>query len=82
MRAFSDNEEMAGFGWAVGCDICQETCPWNRFQSPTVEERFWPQKGRIRLSLTDLPQELNGTAFARCKREGLVRNIKRASKKY
>jgi epoxyqueuosine reductase len=29
-------------GWAFGCDICQEVCPWNKFSSPTLEEEFNP----------------------------------------
>jgi epoxyqueuosine reductase len=35
---FSDKME----GWAFGCDICQDVCPWNRFASQTKEEQFSP----------------------------------------
>lgn len=31
-------------GWLYGCDICQDVCPWNRFEKPSMESRFEPRE--------------------------------------
>ena len=72
----------AGSGWGFGCDVCQEVCPWNKFEQVTEEERFQPREGHVWLtpSLSNLPEDLSGTAFARAKRPGIERSVLRALK--
>ena len=37
-NSFRQNME----GWAFGCDICQEVCPWNRFSKPHTDTELQP----------------------------------------
>ncbi len=69
-------------GWLYGCDICQEVCPWNRFQKPTEEERFEPRKDNVtpdlkeilNLSHDEYVERFRGSAMKRAKVSGLQRN--------
>lgn len=69
-------------GWIYGCDICQDVCPWNRFEKPTEELRFAPRLGETSLSL-DVVESLTPESYAerfrkspmkRTKLTGLKRN--------
>ena len=70
--------------WIYGCDICQDVCPWNRFEKPTAETRFEPRRGETSLVL-DTVEQLTPETFAerfrqsamkRTKISGLKRNAK------
>lgn len=69
-------------GWFYGCDICQEVCPWNRFEKPTDEKRFEPRNGETSVSLGEVleftPEEyaarFRKSAVKRAKLSGLKRN--------
>ena len=71
-------------GWIYGCDICQEVCPWNRFETPSDEARFEPRNGETSLTLTGLAEmehaeyaeRFRGSAMKRTKLSGLQRNGK------
>lgn len=71
-------------GWAFGCDICQDVCPWNRFSKPNTEVNFKPLTQVLNLS----SQEWNALSedsfkhyfkqspIARTKWKGMMRNLK------
>ena len=69
-------------GWAFGCDICQDVCPWNRKAAPRREPRLAPRPGLDAPDLIDWlaaePESfaamLKGSALKRAKRSGLLRN--------
>ena len=71
-------------GWIYGCDICQDVCPWNRFEQPTDEARFEPRFAETSLDL-DVVESLTPETYAerfqksamkRTKLSGLKRNTR------
>jgi epoxyqueuosine reductase len=70
--------------WVFGCDICQDVCPWNRFQKETKESAFYPRQENIAPKLTELAdmsqekfsQWFRRSSIKRAKRTGLARNAK------
>ena len=70
-------------GWAFGCDICQDVCPWNRFSKPNSEAGFTPIPEVLNFSKNDW-EELTEASFKaifknsplkRTKFEGIKRNL-------
>jgi epoxyqueuosine reductase len=71
-------------GWLYGCDICQDVCPWNRFEEVTAETRFAPREGNVNPSLNDILEltpetyaaRFRGSAMKRAKLSVLQRNAR------
>jgi epoxyqueuosine reductase len=76
-------------GWIYGCDICQDVCPWNRFEKPTDEARFEPRREETAADLEEIlsysPEEyaarFRGSAIKRAKLGGLQRNAEALKKR-
>jgi epoxyqueuosine reductase len=74
-------------GWFYGCDICQDVCPWNRFEQPTGETRFAPREGNVNAELDEILEltpetyaaRFRGSAMKRAKLTGLQRNARALS---
>jgi epoxyqueuosine reductase len=70
-------------GWAFGCDICQEVCPWNRFATPNKTKEFSPSeelKKYFEMPLKEITKDVFNILFKdspikRTKIEGLSRNL-------
>jgi epoxyqueuosine reductase len=68
--------------WVFGCDVCQDVCPWNRKapggREPELEPRpEWTNPDLIdwlKCDPEEFTRSLKGTAMARAKRAGLLRN--------
>lgn len=71
-------------GWFYGCDICQDVCPWNRFEETTTEHRFESRPGSVNAKLSDIldltpesyAERFRGSAMKRAKLAGLQRNAR------
>lgn len=71
-------------GWAFGCDICQDVCPWNRFSKAHTEQHFQPlpqvldlsQKEWEALSENSFRAYFKQSPIARTKWKGMQRNIR------
>lgn len=64
-------------GWTFGCDICQEVCPFNRYQKLTAEKDFlakrdWPSLQHLRqISHEEWDALTQGSPVRRAGYEGL-----------
>jgi epoxyqueuosine reductase len=71
-------------GWFYGCDICQDVCPWNRFEEPTTEAAFEPRPNNVNADLSEIlaltperyAERFRRSAMKRAKLTGLQRNAR------
>ena len=69
--------------WVLGCDICQEVCPWCRprhgapldAELTATAHGLTPTSDWLTADPDDLRRTLRGTPLARPKRRGLLRNL-------
>ena len=71
-------------GWSFGCDICQEVCPWNRFEKMTDEPLFAPKRQKTlknQYNETEFFKEFAGTSIYRTGHKKINESIKINAKK-
>jgi epoxyqueuosine reductase len=68
--------------WIFGCDECQLVCPWNRGLAPSADPELAPRPGQEALPVDEMlalgedeyRRRFYGTAIARARYDGLLRN--------
>ncbi|MBI3550965.1 MAG: tRNA epoxyqueuosine(34) reductase QueG [Elusimicrobia bacterium] len=65
--------------WVLGCDVCQEVCPFNRFARngrvfSRVMETSQPLEALAALDEPEFKRRFGGTPVSRPKRRGIIRN--------
>ncbi len=68
--------------WLLGCDVCQDVCPWNRKAEESSDPVFQPNEGMNPLELTELfaldeqafRRRFRHTPLWRPRRRGILRN--------
>lgn len=68
--------------WVFGCDICQDVCPWNRFEKETADADFHARPGHANPSLdtfdkmneAEFRDEFSGTPILRATHNSMKRN--------
>lgn len=71
-------------GWLFGCDVCQDVCPWNRFETSCHDSHFMPRNNVIALSPeavvnlqpSEFTMRFRNSPLKRPKLEGLKRNAR------
>ena len=84
LRAPELPAEMDVGGWLYGCDVCQDVCPWNRFEAETDEPRFAAREGNVNADVAEIleltpesyAERFRGSAMKRAKLTGLQRNAR------
>lgn len=75
-------------GWAFGCDVCNDVCPWNvKFASPATVADFARRRDPDRrdasvfeqMSATEFDRRFADTGLARPGLEGMRRNVRAAA---